>query len=142
MEENRRRTRLSVYAFIVDAGRVLLTQVAPGDPDAGSWTLPGGGVAWGEDPIDALHRELYEETGLTGAVTGLLGINSIVFDRHEELDLPPLHAIRLVYHVAATGTPRVVEQGGTTSDAAWFGLDELADTPLVSLVTWALERAG
>jgi 8-oxo-dGTP diphosphatase len=135
-------TRLSVYAFVVDEGRVLLTQVSERDPDAGHWTLPGGGVDWGEHPIDALHRELYEETGLQGDVVDLLGINSIVFDRHERTGMPPLHAVRLVYRVEASGEPEVIEAGGTTADAAWFATERLSALPMVSLVTWALEAAG
>lgn len=136
------RTRLSVYAFIADDERVLLTEISERDPEAGHWTLPGGGVDWGEHPIDALHRELYEETGLRGEVVDLLGINSIVFDRHERTGLPPLHAVRLVYRVRASGTPQVIEQGGTTVDAAWFDREALRGLPRVSLVDWTLDKAG
>ena len=66
--------RLSVYALVRDGDLVLLTQVAQAYPGGGLWTLPGGGVDWGEHPIDALHRELYEETGLRGIIHDLLGI--------------------------------------------------------------------
>jgi len=33
-------------------------------PDAGLWTLPGGGVLWGEHPDQTVFREMEEETGL------------------------------------------------------------------------------
>ena len=45
------------------AGRVLLTRRA-WEPHAGMWDLPGGFLHEDEDPLDALRRELAEETGL------------------------------------------------------------------------------
>ncbi len=45
-------------------GRVLLAQRPPGKAFAGYWEFPGGKLEPGEDPRDALIRELAEELGL------------------------------------------------------------------------------
>ena len=46
------------------SGYLLLVRLADG-VDKGRWTLPGGGVEWGEHPDGAVLRELEEETGIT-----------------------------------------------------------------------------
>lgn len=52
--------RPGVYAILLRGGRILTTFQAEPDPEL---QLPGGGVDPGEQPIRALHREIYEETG-------------------------------------------------------------------------------
>jgi ADP-ribose pyrophosphatase YjhB (NUDIX family) len=67
MESECGETRLGAYAYCVRTdGALLLARMAPDSPDAGWWTLPGGGVEFGEHPDDAVLRELREETGLIG----------------------------------------------------------------------------
>lgn len=48
---------------------VLLVRFDFPDADA-RWALPGGGLEPGESHVDALHRELREETGLVDAAIG------------------------------------------------------------------------
>ena len=52
--------RHGAYAILPRNGKVLLTfQGAPHD----EVQLPGGGIDHGESPLQALHREVLEETG-------------------------------------------------------------------------------
>ena len=54
------RRRAGVYGVLLDGDAVLLTHQAVPIPE---YQLPGGGIDPGENPIAALHREVYEETG-------------------------------------------------------------------------------
>jgi ADP-ribose pyrophosphatase YjhB (NUDIX family) len=55
-----------VYGVCRDDGRILMCRTAQG-----VLQLPGGAVAQGEHPVDAVLRTLTQTTGLTVAVTGL-----------------------------------------------------------------------
>lgn len=129
--------RLGAYAFAVTDGRVLLAQISTNDATlpAGHWTLPGGGLEWGEHPEAGMHRELYEETGLEGEIVRVLGVDSKVVDNQ-------VQSVRIVYEVNCEGEPQVMEVDGTVSDSRWIPLSELAAHPIVSLVEFALDQAG
>lgn len=64
--------RVSVYAVIIEEGRVLLAH----RNDIDWWNLPGGGMEAGETVEEALIREVREETGLEVAVERLVGVYS------------------------------------------------------------------
>lgn len=55
--------RVGVATIIHRKNKVLLGLRA-GKHGPGTWSLPGGHVEFGEDPIDAARREVLEETGL------------------------------------------------------------------------------
>ncbi len=132
-------TRVAAYALCRDdADRMLLVRIAPGDPEPGSWTLPGGGLEFGEEPQAGVLRELDEETGLRGEVLGLAGVDSRYYDPSLTRSGRAVHAIRIVYRVRITGGTLRDEIGGSTDRAAWIAPDELAGLPVVDLVTAAL----
>ena len=55
---------VAAVALIDSEGRVLLARRPEGKPLAGLWEFPGGKVAPGETPEEALIRELREELGI------------------------------------------------------------------------------
>ncbi|MCL1594707.1 MAG: NUDIX hydrolase [Actinomycetia bacterium] len=132
-----RRSRLAAYAISIDDGRILLARIASGYPGAGRWTLPGGGVEWGEHPEAALAREVYEETGLAVDQFSFLGIDSRTFTGPR--DRTDLHAVGLLYDVPLTGDPRVVETNGSVDLASWIRLSNLPNTDSVDLVRAGLD---
>ena len=62
--------QIGAEAAVFRDGRLLLIK----RHDDGLWAVPGGMVEVGETLTQAALRELLEETGLSGKVTGLLGI--------------------------------------------------------------------
>jgi len=129
-------TRVAAYALCTDAGRLLLCRIAPGPWTAvGRWTLPGGGIDFGEPPRDAALRELTEETGFVGEVKGLAEAFSWSARWRHPTDGADeaFHAIQIVYRVRIVGGELRDEPDGSTDRAAWFGLEELAALPLVRL---------
>lgn len=63
--------RPGAYAILPRDGKVLVTyQAEPHD----EFQLPGGGIDAGEGPIQALHREVFEETGYRIAAPRKLGV--------------------------------------------------------------------
>ena len=60
------KTRMSVECWLVNAaGEVLLLHVSAKEcPPNGFWQPLTGGIKEGESPLDAVYREIYEETGI------------------------------------------------------------------------------
>ena len=139
-----KRQRVAAYAVVLRDGQILLSRLAPRITSQEMWTLPGGGLDHGEDPRDAVVREVCEETGLDVAV----GETARVYSAH----LPravrggrrvDAHALRIVYDgwVAQDAPePRVVEVDGSTIDAAWKPLDDVLHgrVPVTPMVLEAL----
>lgn len=64
------RRRPGAYAILLREGRVLLTFQQSPQPE---FQLPGGGIDPGESPLQALHREVAEETGWSIAGPRMVG---------------------------------------------------------------------
>ena len=110
------RPELCVGAIAVQDGRLLLVQ--RGRPPAeGLWSVPGGRVEAGESIVDAVLRELDEETGLAGTCGELVGWVERRGADH--------HFVILDFHVAVAD-PQAARAGDDASAVAWIPLADLA----------------
>jgi len=136
------RTRLGGYALCTDdEGRVLLARLSVIEVDVGAWTLPGGGVEFGEHPDHAVVRELEEETGLVGEIESVAGVFSHVYRQSRAAEGSDLHFLGILYHVRLVGGDLRDEVDGTTDAARWFSRAELDDVRLVEIARFGVELA-
>jgi ADP-ribose pyrophosphatase YjhB (NUDIX family) len=134
-----RHTRVAAYLLCEnEAGCVLLCRLSTPDPGRATWTLPGGGLEFGENPVAAAIRELEEECGLRGEVETLLGIDSRHYPPEATHSGREVHAIRIVYRGRVLGGTLRDEVGGSSDRCAWLTRDDIAVLPLVDLVPFAL----
>lgn len=124
-------TRLACYALVRDADdRILLCRLSRGIPHAGKWTLPGGGIDFGEELKTGAVREVQEETGLAVKITGIL-------DAHSELYSYPdrqSQAVRILFSAEVLSGEIRYEQDGSTDMCGFYSLSEIDKMPCVDLV--------
>jgi ADP-ribose pyrophosphatase YjhB (NUDIX family) len=96
-----------------ERGRVLLGRRAF-DPGAGRWDLPGGFLHEDEHPLDALRREIREETALEIEPLEFLGFWLEPYAGRIVLSL--------VWIARASGKPRARDD---VTEVRWFDPDDL-----------------
>jgi ADP-ribose pyrophosphatase YjhB (NUDIX family) len=131
-------TRLAAYGVIRRDGRVLLCRVAPGNLGVALWTLPGGGIEFGEAPEAAVVREVEEETGLLARIAGTPSIHSDTGQWPFSAEPVSYHTIRFVYPMEVFGGTERPEVGGSTDESGWFTPSETEALRLADIVERAL----
>jgi len=103
---------------VIEGGRVLLTQRKSGTHLAGAWEFPGGKVEAGEDPRDALARELKEELGIDTTVGEIV---DVAFHRYDEADKAVLLLFFEAIRTATSNEPAPLD----VADFTWAAADAL-----------------
>ena len=102
---------LVVCVWVYDGrDNILLTRRAPGKSFAGTWENSGGAAKAGEDSLQAIVRELYEETGIR-AEAGEFELLTTVRDKNTFYDHYCLRR--------AVPLEEIVLQAGETDDVQW-----------------------
>lgn len=129
------RPLLGVGALILDGSRILLCCRGK-DPFAGYWSLPGGLVEIGERVVDALRREVREETGLDVETDQV----AEVFER-----ITPGADGRIEYHYVLIDylcrvTGGTLQAGDDAADVRWFHRAELATLKMTPGTLGVIEK--
>lgn len=119
---------VAAAALLNGEGAVLIAKRPKGRPLAGLWEFPGGKVEAGEEPEEALIRELNEELGIEIAKGDL---TPLIFASHA---YPDFHLLMPVYLCRRWRGNMTANEG---QELAWVKPDELglydmppADEPL------------
>jgi len=133
------RPYLAVSAAIIRDGHVLVVRRARA-PAHGLFTLPGGGVEAGETLVEAVVREVREETELAIEPVALAGYREVIMRDAE--DRIQRHFVIVAFAARwIAGEPKLNDE---LAEARWLrpsGLAGLATTEgLADIVAAAFER--
>jgi 8-oxo-dGTP diphosphatase len=133
------RPFLAVSAAIVRDGKILVVRRARA-PAHGLYTLPGGVVEVGETLVEAVAREVLEETGMTIEPVALAGFREAV--ARDVQDRVERHFVILCFAARwQAGEPVLNEE---LDEARWLDPAELAGLEttagLAEIVATAFER--
>lgn len=103
--------------LLIVGEEVLLIQRG-NDPFRGKWGLPGGFVETDEKILDAAHRELEEETGISG-------LSLKQFQTYGDPGRDPRGRIVSVVHWARLKEKPPARAGDDAADARWYHLNDL-----------------
>jgi 8-oxo-dGTP diphosphatase len=121
------------------SGHLLLARIA-GGIDKGRWTLPGGGIEWGEHPEATVRREMEEETGITDIRSAhVIAIFSRTYLRSEDRPHDSVHYIGIIYDLTLGYFELRDEHNRTTDHCRWFTESQVRQVPLVPLGEFAVD---
>jgi 8-oxo-dGTP diphosphatase len=128
---------VAAVALVDRDNRVLIAKRPEGKPMAGLWEFPGGKVAAGETPEEALRRELNEELGIEVCATCLAPFTFASHGYEEFHLLMPLYLCR-------TWDGEIVAREG--QEIQWVRASRLASYPMppadAPLIPWLRDLLG
>ncbi len=130
------RPIVGVGGILVDRNRVLLVRRGV-EPLRGQWSIPGGAVEVGESLVDALTREIAEETGLQVRVLGLVEVLDRIL--HARDGRVQYHYVLIDYLCQPVGG--ALEAASDAAEVRWVERDKLSEYGLRSETREVIEKA-
>lgn len=122
---HKKQITIVVGVITNDKGEVLLCK--RNEPELvfahGKWEFPGGGIEFGEDPIEAVKREVKEETGVDVEIVRMLP--KVISDKQEYTAETSIHVIIISYEckiISGTPTAHLNEE---VEEVKFFPKDEI-----------------
>lgn len=121
--------RISVRAIIREDSKTLLLRRANGRQSIlGLYELPGGKIAYGEQPEDALRRYLHDDAGLH-IETALL-FDAVTYIDRDDRDIQ--YAV-IVYMVTLSAGHHAIELSQNYNEYVWISSDSLQHNTMTDL---------
>ncbi len=119
-------TRLAAYAAVVDdQDRLLLTWWNGEGRGVPGFSMPGGGVEYHESLVEAVEREVLEETGYAVRVGAPIAAHSFTIPDGGRGGRP-FKSVRIVFSALIVGgSLGTIEVGGSTDFAEWVPLNDV-----------------
>lgn len=105
----------AVKAFIVKDGKALLLHKDPKSLFHSLYDIPGGKIEFGEEPLDALEREVFEETNLKIKIIKPITMTTIL--KHDTF-----HIIGTVFLCHSTGEIKLSKEH---THYEWVDVDKI-----------------
>lgn len=117
--------QLLVVAAVVlyEDGKILLAQRPAHKPYAGEWEFPGGKLEKGENPEQALVRELHEELDIEVAIDDLIPLTFASYTYPEFHLLMPVYACTIWHGMVHAKEKQTLE---------WIALSDIIRYPLLA----------
>jgi mutator protein MutT len=107
-------------------GRILLLLRNPEKPQGNTWCIPGGKLNSGETPLQAIVREVEEETGLH------LPDESLTYCRTVYIRFPNSDIVLHLFRIQLLDVPRGLCVSACEHSAyCWATLEEALEMPLI-----------
>lgn len=137
--ENKEKDQLivGVSALITNsANEILIIARSLTDSMPGVWETPGGGLDMGEDPHDAVIREVKEEVGLDVEIKNVL---DVIPDANEKNNIKRF-LLQIFYAADLVNSNQTVTLSPEHSDYRWVKPEELKDVNTSPLLKNLLKK--